>query len=44
MQQRIDTLLMVEEEQEQDRKNFAAHQQMVKKWFDKHKVGDKKFE
>jgi predicted GH43/DUF377 family glycosyl hydrolase len=35
---------MVEEEREQSRRNFVAHQQMVKKWFDKHKVGNKNFE
>ena len=44
MQQRIDALLMVEEERERSQKKFSIDQQLVKKWFDKHKVGDKKFE
>jgi hypothetical protein len=44
MKNKIDTLLMDDEKQEQARMKFAAHQQTVKKWFDKYKVGDKKFE
>jgi hypothetical protein len=36
MQQRIDTLLMLEEEREKDKSKFMAHQQVVKRWFDKH--------
>jgi hypothetical protein len=44
MQQCIDTLLMVEEERERDRNKFAAHQQLVKRWFDKHKSRDKNFD
>jgi hypothetical protein len=44
MQQRIDTLLRVEEEWEHARRKFVAHQQIVKKWFDKHKARDKNFE
>jgi hypothetical protein len=43
MQQRIDTLLMLEEERERDRNKFTAHQQLVKRWFEKHKSGDKNF-
>jgi hypothetical protein len=37
MQQRIDTLLMQEEQKEKARSKFLAHQQIVKRWFDKHK-------
>jgi hypothetical protein len=44
MQQRIDTLLMVDEEREQARRKFAAHKQVVKRWFDKHKDGNFFFE
>jgi hypothetical protein len=44
MQQRIDTLLMVEEEREEARRIFASHQQIVKKWFDEHKAGGNNFE
>jgi hypothetical protein len=35
---------MVEEERERDRKKFASNQQLGKRCFDKHKVGDKNFE
>ena len=35
---------MVEEERERSQKKFSIDQQLVKKWFEKHKVGDKKFE
>jgi hypothetical protein len=38
IQQRIDTLLMLEEEREKAKSKFLAHQQIVKRWFDKHKA------
>jgi hypothetical protein len=44
MQQRIDTLLILEEERETVKRKFVEHQQLVKKWFDKHKTKDKRFE
>jgi hypothetical protein len=44
LQQRIDTLLMLDEEREKDKVTFTAHQQVVKIWFDKHKAKEKKFE
>jgi hypothetical protein len=44
MQQRIDTLLMLEEQREKARSKFLAHQQIVKRWFDKHKAKEKNFE
>jgi hypothetical protein len=44
IQQRIDTLLMLEEERENAKSNFMAHQQIVKIWFDKHKAKEKNFE
>jgi hypothetical protein len=44
MQQRIDTLLMLEEEREKAKSKFLAHQQIVKRWFDKHKAKEKIFE
>jgi hypothetical protein len=44
IQQRIDTLLMLEEEREKEKSNFVTHQQIVKRWFDKHKVREKNFE
>jgi hypothetical protein len=44
MKQRIDTLLMLEEEREKAKRKFNAHQQLVKKWFDKHKAKNKIFE
>jgi len=34
---------MAEEDRERDRKKFVAQQKLVKRWFDKHKVGDKNF-
>jgi hypothetical protein len=36
LQQRIDTLLMLDKEREKAKDNFTAHQQTVKIWFDKH--------
>jgi hypothetical protein len=44
MQQRINTLLMLEEEREKAKSKFLAHQQIVKRWFDKHKAKEKNFE
>jgi hypothetical protein len=44
MQQRINTLLMLEEEREKAKSKFLAHQQIVKQWFDKHKAKEKSFE
>jgi hypothetical protein len=44
IQQRIDTLLMLEEEREKYKSKFIAHQQIVKIWFDKHKAKEKNFE
>jgi hypothetical protein len=44
MQQRINTLLMLEEEREKVKSKFLAHQQIVKRWFDKHKAKEKNFE
>jgi hypothetical protein len=44
LQQRIDTLLMLDEEREKDKVKFTAHQQVVKIWFDKHKAKEKKIE
>jgi hypothetical protein len=38
MQQKINTLLMLEEEREKAKSKFLAHQQIVKRWFDKHKA------
>jgi hypothetical protein len=36
LQQRIDTLLMLDEEREKARVKFTAHQHVVKRWFNKH--------
>jgi hypothetical protein len=44
IQQRIDTLLMLEEEREKAKLKFITHQQVVKRWFDKHKAKEKNFE
>jgi hypothetical protein len=44
MQQRINTLIMLEEEREKAKSKFLAHQQVVKRWFDKHKDKEKNFE
>jgi hypothetical protein len=43
IQQRIDTLLMLEEEREKAKSKFLSHQQIVKRWFDKHKAKEKNF-
>jgi hypothetical protein len=44
IQQRTDTLLMLEEEGEKAKSKFIAHQQIVKRWFDKNKAKEKNFE
>jgi hypothetical protein len=44
LQQRIDTLLMLDEEREKAKVKFTAHQQVVKRWFDKHKAKEFFFE
>jgi hypothetical protein len=44
MQQRIETLLMMEEQREKARSKFLDNQQIVKRWFDKHKAKEKNFE
>ena len=44
MQQRINTLLMLEEEREKAKSKFSSHQQIVKRWFDKHKAKENNFE
>jgi hypothetical protein len=44
IQQRIDTMLILEEEREKAKSKFPAHQQIVKIWFDKHKAKEKLFE
>ena len=44
IQQRIDTLFMMEEEREKENSNFVTHQHIVKRWFDKHKAREKNFE
>jgi hypothetical protein len=44
IQQRIYTLLTLEEEREKEKSNFIAHQHIVKRWFDKHKAKEKNFE
>ena len=35
---------MLEEEREKAKSKFQAHQQIVKRWFDKHKAKGKNFE
>jgi hypothetical protein len=44
LQQRIDTLLMLEEEREKTKSKFITHQQIAKLWFHKHKAKEKNFE
>ena len=44
IQQRIDTLLMLEEERDKYKSMCIAHQQIVKRWFYKHKAKEKNFE
>jgi len=43
MQRRIDTLLKLEEETERVKGNFDLYQQIIKRWFDKTKVGGEEF-
>jgi hypothetical protein len=43
IQQRIDTLLMLEEEREKEKSNFITHQKIVKRWFDMHKAKENNF-
>jgi hypothetical protein len=38
IQQRIDTLLMIEEEREKEKSKFISHQHIVNILFDKHKA------
>jgi hypothetical protein len=35
---------MLEEEREKTKSKFISHQQIVKRWFDKHKANEKNFE
>jgi hypothetical protein len=44
IEQRISTLLMLEEEREKEKSSFIAHQYIVKRWFEKHKYKGKNFE
>jgi hypothetical protein len=44
MQQRINTFLMLEEEREKAKSKIVSHQQIVKRWFDKHKANEKNFD
>jgi hypothetical protein len=44
IQQRIDTLLILDEERENVKVKFITHQQVVKIWFDKHKAKEFFFE
>ena len=43
-QTQIDTLLKLKEERNKTKLNFHIHQQRIKRWFDKHVVGDKHFQ
>ena len=44
LQIRIDTLLKLKEERNKAKEKFHIHQQIIKRWFDKHVVGDKQFQ
>jgi hypothetical protein len=44
IQQRIDTLFMLEKEREKSKSKFISHQQIIKIWFEKHKSKEKNFE
>ena len=44
LQNRINTLLKLEEERNKVKEKFHIHQQRIKRWFDKHVVGDKQFQ
>ena len=40
----IDALLKLEEERNKAKEKFHVHQQRIKRWFDKHVVGEKQFQ
>ena len=44
IQNRIDTLLRLKKQREKEKDKFHVHQQRIKRWFDKHVVGDKQFQ
>ena len=44
LQIQIHNLLKLEESRLKDRERFKHQQEMVKRWFDKHKAGKKEFE
>ena len=44
LQARIDTLLKLEESRSKSKERFKHQQEIVKRWFDKHKSGQKEFE
>ena len=44
LQIRIHNILKVEESRSRTREHFKQQQEVVKKWFDKHKAGTKEFE
>ena len=44
LQTQIDTLLKLKEERNKVKEKFHIHQQRIKRWFDKHVVGDKQFQ
>lgn len=44
LQERINTLILLQEEKEKAKNKFALHQNIIKKWFDKHKARNKYFE
>ena len=44
LQIRIYNLLKVEEDQSRARECFKQQQELIKRWFDKHKAGTKDFE
>ena len=44
LQNQIDTLLKLKEERDKEKEKFHVHQQRIKRWFDKHVVGDKQFQ
>ena len=43
LQQRIDSLLKLEEDREKAKNKFYQHQQLVKKWFDERSSSDRDF-
>ena len=44
LQTQIDTLLQLKDERNKEKEKFHIHQQRIKRWFDKHVVGDKHFQ